>query len=253
MTDAQGYKEFEFDLPEALLERLVGSFADMTSAPLDVTTVSSIPEAQGVYQLFLRNALVYVGKTDADRGLQQRLRRHAATIQHRQNLDVSDVTFKAIRVFVFTAMDLESQLIEHYSLSGWQRSGFGSNDPGRNREDSRLKRGGFDETYPIDIDRPLDFTVLAQGTASEILSSLKLQLPYNFRFEMAAPRSRQSHSDLDSVQISLPEGLNCVRDLMSEIVSQLPDGWQATDMYSRVILYKEVRGYTHGTIIARSP
>jgi hypothetical protein len=123
-----GFSEFEFDLPDALLASLIVAFDNMNSAPLDLEHVGELPEAQGVYQLYLDDEIVYIGKTDAKSGLLKRLSRHACKIQHRQNLTVAQVTFKAIRVFVFTAVDLESQLIRHYrgvSPVSWNNGGFG--------------------------------------------------------------------------------------------------------------------------------
>lgn len=83
MTD--GYKEFEFDLPEALLARLVEVFGELRAAPLAETGVAKIPDEQGVYQLFLEAGesrdLVYIGKTDAKAGLRRRLARHARKVQ----------------------------------------------------------------------------------------------------------------------------------------------------------------------------
>lgn len=152
----EGFREFEFDLPEALLSRLIVEFDQMESAPLCSDTVIKLPEEQGVYQLFYEGKLVYIGKTDAEQGLRQRLDRHSWTIQHRNNLDEALVAFRALRVFVFTAIDLESQLLKHYGLKAkvaWNNSGFGSNDPGRERDTTRLKPGGFDESYPVDLDR----------------------------------------------------------------------------------------------------
>lgn len=128
-----GYKEFEFDLPEALLTSLVQVFGSMSGANLVIENVAEIPDEQGVYQLLLNDELVYIGKTDGDAGLRSRLTRRC-TIQHRNNLEVENVTFKAIRVFVFTAVDLETQLIRYYSQTSpvrWNNKGFGSNDPGR--------------------------------------------------------------------------------------------------------------------------
>jgi hypothetical protein len=110
----KGFIEFEFDLPEALLTNLVRVFDSMDSADLTQENVAQIADAQGVYQLLLDGQLVYIGKTDAEAGLRKRLERHARTIQHRLNLDATRVTFKAVRVFVFTAIDLETQLIRHY-------------------------------------------------------------------------------------------------------------------------------------------
>ena len=106
-----GFVEFEFDLPDALLTSLVDVFGKIAGAPLMPANVTDIPEAQGVYMLLLRNEIVYIGKTDADAGLRKRLERHAWTIQHRSGLASTDVTFKAVRIFVFTAMDLLFKVI----------------------------------------------------------------------------------------------------------------------------------------------
>ena len=115
-----GYREFEFDLPQALLINLVEAFDQMEGAPLTAPSLASIEEGQGVYQLLNSGQLVYIGKTDAQAGLRKRLERHARTILHRRNLDPENITFKAIRVFVFTAIDLETQLIRHYQAASRQ-------------------------------------------------------------------------------------------------------------------------------------
>src|SRR5262245_25246980 len=90
----QGYREFEFDLPTALLNKLVSALDEMTSTPLTLASADSIPEAQGVYQLFLDEQLIYIGKTDAEAGLKKRLSRHSEKILHRKGLAPSRVSFK---------------------------------------------------------------------------------------------------------------------------------------------------------------
>lgn len=106
-----GYVDFEFDLPGALLARLVQVLDTLPPATLSREFLDDIPDAQGVYQLFLDAALVYIGKTDAEAGLRKRLDRHRLKIQHRNGLDPNRVAFKAVRIYVFTAVDLETQLI----------------------------------------------------------------------------------------------------------------------------------------------
>src|SRR5262245_61399412 len=131
-----GYFEFEFDLPGALLAHLINILDGMKSAPLTDSSLTAIPEEQGVYQLFLNHQLVYVGKTDAEAGLFNRLKRHLGKVQHRIGLNSALVSYKAVRIFVFTPVDLETQLIKHYGgikAVTWNGSGFGSNDPGRKR------------------------------------------------------------------------------------------------------------------------
>ncbi|CAI8982762.1 GIY-YIG nuclease family protein [Methylocaldum szegediense] len=250
-----GYLEFEFDLPGALLANLTHLFDSMSSAALLPKNLIDIPDAQGVYQLHLRGSLVYIGKTDAEAGLRKRLERHARTIQHRCNLDPNEVSFKAVRVFVFTAMDLEFQLIKHYSAISpvpWNNSGFGSNDPGRRRDHSKVKPNGFDEQYPVDINREIDLCLSSPISAADALAALKKTLPYTFRFETKDDRSRKPHPDLVTTQVNLPAAPYTTRRFLENLTYQLPTGWQATALPSRVLLYKENEDYEFGTIIARS-
>src|SRR5690242_2982896 len=102
MPSSSHFREFEFDLPQALLRDLVALLDGLTPVSLESGRIETqIPEEQGVYQLFLDGNLVYIGKTDAEAGLRARLTRHSRKIRQRQNLDPSRVSFKAVRIFVF--------------------------------------------------------------------------------------------------------------------------------------------------------
>lgn len=250
-----GYREFEFDLPNALLTQLVTLFDAMDVGPLAPEAALTIPEAQGVYQLFHQNRLVYIGKTDAEAGLRQRLTRHAWTVQHRQNLEPGDVAFKAIRVYVFTAIDLETQLIEHYRATApvaWNFSGFGSNDPGRERDTTNVSPEGFDVQFPVDLDREIAVDLEAPVSAGTALTALRRHLPYTFRFERAAPRSKRPHPELENTRVELPPLPCTTHTFLTSIIHQLPPGWQGTLLSGRVILYKENREYQFGQVVARS-
>jgi hypothetical protein len=252
-----GFREFEFDLPQALLSNLISIFDHMDGAPLTPENLIQIPDAQGVYQLCLRDELVYIGKTDGEAGLRKRLERHAWTIQHRRNLEPEEVKFKALRVFVFTAVDLETQLINHYRSNArvsWNNSGFGSNDPGRNRDDTRAKAGSFDALYPIDLDRQVLLEIRSPVRISDLMVALKRVLPYTVRVQPAATNSRKLHPDFDDLRVTLPEdGPFTTRSIFTELLKSLPPGWQSTLLAGRIILYKENRGYPYGEVIARSP
>lgn len=246
-----GFREFEFDLPDALLASMIRAFDGMEGARLSADNVRKIPEAQGVYQLIAGDEIVYIGKTDSDAGLAKRLGRHSWTIQHRKNLKVSDVSFKALRVFVFTAMDLETQLIKHYkarSSVGWNNSGFGSNDPGRNRDKTRVKANSFDALYPIDLDEKVTLGLSGATSIVLALKALREALPYTLRYEEGG-----AHEDFDGKTVTLPKGPTSTRKLLTAVVSALPKGWQATALAGRVILYKEKEdGYPASEVIARS-
>jgi hypothetical protein len=161
-----------------------------------------------------------------------------------------------VRVYVFTAVDLETQLIAYYgglSVVQWNGSGFGSNDPGRERDTTKFKDEHFDALYPIDIDRVVSVTLPSLGTAADILAELKRAVPYVFRFEVASARSRAPHADLVSTSVSLPVGLRMTpRAIIAAVVSQLPPGWQAIQFPSHIILYKNSLNYQYGALIERS-
>lgn len=250
MPSPANFKEFEFDLPTALLRDLIGLLDGMPTAPLHGTTAAAIPEEQGVYQLFLNGKLVYVGKTDAEAGLRARLTRHAKKIQHRHDLDPAAVSFKAVRVFVFTAVDLETQLIEHYKSKGtspeWNLSGFGSNDPGRERDTTTLKDGHFDMRYKIDIDR--DCVELGKtGTMSvaALLDTLKGSIPYVVRFQRKAPRSKQPHPELEDALVTVPSGTHSARSLLLLAQVALGPKWLITLLPGYIIVYRETASYIH--------
>lgn len=254
MPTRQCFEELEFDLPSALLSQLVTLFDEMSEGPLDAATVQKIDDAQGVYQLFFNGTLVYIGKTDAQAGLRARLLRHATKIRSRRNLTHDTIGFKAVRVFVFTAMDLEELLIKHYK-SGltppiWNLSGFGSNDPGRNRDHTVLKAVHFDKNYPIDLDLDVEFATLnGVASAAEVLTQLKGQLAYNIRFEGETAKSKTPHPDLVAAQVHLSRGPDTVINILRRVKAALGPNWQITALPGYVIAYREKMNYKEGIVI----
>jgi hypothetical protein len=250
-----GFVEFEFDLPDALLARLIQIFSGMASAPLLPSNIVQVPEEQGVYQLLLHEEIVYIGKTDSKSGLRNRLQRHARKVQHRTGLAPEDVSFKAVRIYVFTAMDLEAELLRHYRALGsvaWDRSGFGSNDPGKYREATTLQPDGYDAQFPIDVDREITLSLPVKSTAAQVLQELRNILPYPFRIETVSSRSRSFHPELGAVQIDLPSPPLTTRKVIQTVLAALPPGWQATALAGRLIMYREHRDYIHGQLVGRS-
>lgn len=239
-----GYVEFEFDLPKALLERLAKTLDVTEAAPLTEANAERLGEVQGVYELFHKGQLVYVGKTDAKAGLRQRLARHALKIKHRIGLDPGEVSFKAVRVFVFTAMDLEADLIVHHAKEGklaWNHSGFGANDPGRNRDRSDIKATHFDARYPIDTDREIDGLAFGKTiSAADALEKLRQSVPYNLRFER---EGNEPHPDLSTAKLGRSLAPRSVREALKAIVDALPKGWTATVLPGYIILYRERAAY----------
>lgn len=248
-----GFRSFEFDLPTALLDQLVMVFDGMEQGQLIPKVAFQVPNAQGVYQLFHNGRLVYIGKTDGQAGLRQRLSRHAWTIRSRQNLAPSDMSFKAIEVLVFSAMDLETALIARYRARhcspAWNGSGFGSNDPGRRRDTTALREDGFDANYPIDIDVPLNVKWKSDAvTALDALAWLAENVPYTVRYE----RTGEALARLRDTWVRLT-GEASLREIINAVCAALPPGWQATRLPGRVIVYQEaVDSYPGAEVIARS-
>ncbi|WP_324005249.1 GIY-YIG nuclease family protein [Aeromonas hydrophila] len=254
MSTYQCFEELEFDLPSALLNQLVTLFHEMPEGPLNAEAVQKIDDAQGVYQLFLKGKLVYIGKTDAQAGLRARLLRHSTKIRSRRNLAHDTIGFKAVRVFVFTAMDLEELLIKHYKASPtppiWNLSGFGSNDPGRNRDHTVLKAGHFDKSYPIDLDLVVELTTKnGQASAAEVLSQLKEQLAYNIRFEGKTSNSKSPHPDLVATNIHFPTNKDTVLNILRIVKIALGSEWQFTALPGYIIGYREKTTYKEGITI----
>lgn len=249
-----GYAELEFDLPAALLRSMVSTLDAVEAVPLLAENAGALPEEQGVYLLLLDGVPVYVGKTDAKSGLMNRLVRHSRKVLHRRALDPARVSFKAIRVYVFTAVDIEGDLIRHYGgLAGlaWNGSGFGSNDPGRERDTTRNKPTNFDYLFPIDIDLPVEFGASAMATAAEVLNTVRAKLPYTLRIQRPGG-GRRLHADLEQTVVDSSPLPTTTREMINGVVSQLPLGWQATKLLGYVILYKETREYPDAEIVARS-
>lgn len=251
---AEGFIAFELDLMSAVMGQLIPQLDAMRAAPLTAANAQALPDAQGVYLLIHDEEVRYVGKTDAEAGLRTRIARHARKFEQRRNVRPEDVGFKAAQILVLTAMDIETRVIRHYNTA-WNGSGFGSNDPGRNRELTDKPEQGFDARFPIDIDIPLDILQPGAMTAHEALVALKTALPYTLRFELE-PDARGSHAfrtrphpDLPAARIEVPPRPITVREAMRMIVAALPGGWQATYFVSHVILYRNNPPYPHGTVI----
>ena len=255
MTNRPGFREFELDLMKAVLDQLIPCLDSMDGELLTLANVESLPEAQGIYQLIHAGNVKYIGKTDADAGLKKRLARHVLKFVNRHNIKPEDVHFKAVHIYVLTAMDVESELIKYYKSKKikpeWNGSSFGSNDPGRERETTNKPPDGFDAQFPINIDLPVDVVPAGTHTIHEVLWRLKEALPYAFRYETTKKKSSRAyrtdpHPDYLSSFITVPSGEVTVRQLLHQMVTSLPTGWQATAFTSHIILYRESKIYKHG-------
>ena len=254
-----GYAELEFDLPGALLRDTIDLFDEMDAAELVSANLEQVSDAPGIYGLSWGETgeLLYIGKAEGSKGLLNRLTRHMRKLEGRQNISPGEIHFKAIRIFVFAAMDLEAALISHYGGEGrlpWNHSGFGSNDPGKQRDTTTFKADHFDAQYPIRLDHCfVEFKVGRQPVA-EVMQHLKDGLPYLLRFQRLNAKSRNSFEpDFETAYVDMPRPDMTTREVLELCVPSLPSGWHATALPSHVICYKnDDRHFPSGVLVAKS-
>ncbi len=141
---------FDFDLDRGIREQVVEK---LETSPLLPLARGAGPQASGIYVLYYKRELVYVGKaskgtTKSKRTLRGRFGEHVTKISGRQNITIADMKCRyltfASEWWVFAA---EFALITHYKPE-WNASGFGSKVPGSGRPGtSRVSR--WNELFPL--------------------------------------------------------------------------------------------------------
>jgi len=140
---------FDFDLDRGIREQVVEK---LETSPLLLLTKDVGPAFSGIYALYFKDKLVYIGKaskgtTKSKRTLRSRLNEHVDKINSRQNLALAEVQCRyltfASEWWVFAA---EFALITHY-VPEWNGSGFGSKIEGVGRPGTdRVSR--WNELFP---------------------------------------------------------------------------------------------------------
>lgn len=126
---------FDFNLDRAIRDQVI---AKLDSSPLLSLERGIGPQSSGIYVLYRKTKLVYVGKasketTKSGRTLRARLNEHVGKISSRQNITIREMKCRyltfASEWWVFAA---EFVLIAYFKPE-WNDSGFGSKVPGRGR------------------------------------------------------------------------------------------------------------------------
>jgi len=106
------FANFEIDIVSALSSQLVDAFSKLDVGSLAGDQIDSLPKGQGVYKLYYRGSLVYVGKAEQ---IKKRLGEHRLKISGRRNIEVSDMGFKCLFIHRnWSALAPEDSLIRHY-------------------------------------------------------------------------------------------------------------------------------------------
>lgn len=147
--------EFVFELDRAIRDQVVERLESSPALPLarDVA-----PKRSGIYALYFKGRLVYIGKaskgtTKSKRTLRDRLNEHVGKLSNRENLMLADMTCRFLTIesdwFVWAA---EFALINVYSPE-WNGSGYGSKTPGKGRPGThRVSR--WNQLFPSKADAP---------------------------------------------------------------------------------------------------
>lgn len=144
---------FEFDLDEGIRAQVIEKLETSPQLPL---ARGVGPRESGVYALYHRGELVYVGKasketTKSGRTLRARLSEHVSKIAGRQNITLDEMRCRYLTFssewWVFAA---EYALIVHYAPA-WNYSGFGSKTPGAGRPGTDLV-SRWNELFPPTVD-----------------------------------------------------------------------------------------------------
>jgi hypothetical protein len=257
------WASFEIDIIDALTSQLVRSFDKLIESPLTTPILGALNEEQGVYQLFLNNKLIYVGKAD---NIPKRLDEHRFKITGRHTPLPFLMSFKCLYVHKnWTTLAPETSLISHYKGGAtgsceWNGNGFGPHDPGRNREITNKAPDGFDAVFPIKNNWPCPWIEPKNWNVLSLLVALKdtNKLPFLLRYETEHlggdkfAHYTKGHPDHRTAFVNVPHRGMSVIELLELITKALP-GWQATAFVSHLILYKEDRKYRHGNIIYYQP
>jgi len=169
--------EFRLSITRALADQLVTSLASLSPESLTQSALEALPHRAGVYQLYLADKMVYVGK--ADPSLPKRLTKHFWKLSGRENVDIADTGFTCLFVDEdLHAVAPERLLIDRFKADGkapWNFNGFGNNDPGQQRDTTMFDSEHFDMIFPAGLDWCCREIVAGEYSASNLLSQVKSQ------------------------------------------------------------------------------
>jgi hypothetical protein len=142
--------EFVFELDRAIRDQVIEK---LNKSPMLRLQRNCAPQKSGVYALYFRKRLVYIGKaskgtTKSKRTLRSRLNEHVGKLDNRENLALSEVGCRFLTIesdwFVWAA---EFALINNFNPE-WNNSGFGSKVPGVGRPGTH-RVSKFNQQFPL--------------------------------------------------------------------------------------------------------
>jgi hypothetical protein len=249
-TNTPWFGRFDLDIGQAIADQLSGFLEHLNPEPLSNSgALGTLPRTGGVYTLHHGGNPVYVGKAA---NLRTRLGQHASDLDGRRNIARGDVAFACAELSRNWAPFGAEDILMARARLAWQHSGFGNNDPGRNRDSSVIGPKHWDAQFPIRFDWRCDNVRAGPHNAAELLDLLKRTLPFVLRFQRAVERSSHAPppADVQAATVRIPESAMPFWDIMGLIVAALP-GWQATALPGYAIFYRESVDYPSALAIHR--
>ncbi|WP_211257290.1 MULTISPECIES: Eco29kI family restriction endonuclease [Actinoalloteichus] len=232
------FSDFRLSITKALGDQLAESLDKLTPAPLTTENLDCVERTAGVYQLYHREELVYVGK--ADQPLPSRIHQHLRKVSGRRNISLQDMKFTCLYVAEdFSALAPERLLIKTHRKNGlaiWNNNGFGNKDPGKRRDETLVKENHFDALYPIDVDRKISGLPSGKVEVGELLIEASKRIPYTFRYD------KKGHSKSFRGIVDSSDTLS-IDQVFRLTTAALPEDWQITILPGRAIMYPEPRIY----------
>jgi hypothetical protein len=249
--EASFHADFTLSVTRALRDQLDAALSNLTRASLSDENLDCLQERSGVYQLYLRNELIYVGK--ADTSLPGRLGQHMRKISGRENIDLADVEFSCLYVAEdFTALAPEKLLISRYDKSDrgrlmWNHNGFGNKDPGRRRDHTAVKSNHFDRSYPADLQRLVGGLTPGDIRMDSFLGQLKSGLSFNFRYDKSLGAAADTLLNVESDKMTADQAFSLV-------ARSMPREWQIVALPGYSIMYSDSpSGYVSARLYYRGP
>lgn len=236
--------EFRLSITRALGDQLAAALATLTPAPLQAAELAKLQPRGGVYHLYHLGDFVYVGK--ADRSLPDRLGDHLRKISGRVNISLIDTGFTAMYMEEdLSAVAPETLLINRYRATGgvpWNLAGFGNNDPGRERDTSRVEPPHFDALYPANLGLPCAGIRAGNHKVVDLLREVKKTLPFVFRYQAGNRRTDTQPAIYHQTTVRIPSD-DPTADAVFTVIARAMSDWQITALPGYVIMYRERRDY----------
>lgn len=125
-------KNHKFD-PQDLATYLKETFE---ASPMEPLQINVAPPATGVYALYWKGQIVYIGKalaTGKGVTLRRRLNEHYTKISTQSSIPVEEMTCRWLVMEDDFMIDASESYLRREYLPAWDGSGFGSHVPGRGR------------------------------------------------------------------------------------------------------------------------